>query len=320
MKVIENNKSQRFVYFVVLNTLLLTAAVFAYEFIPFGSLLIQYSTSLMVLFLATGFIGFYYRINPLIFFNFSACIVLCSVLRTLPSQEGFSNSPASSDITVAHFVLEDSQSLADFVRYQPSVKADFMSIQTASNNPIAEQLSTSLEHQYPFRKVSSYNKGFNLYVFSAFQLKNLDTIIDPIDNSISIFGSIFLDSSFQEISFLSSPLLGEKASKRTLNLLSNFSQEKLKGQPFLTLSNAQMVSNRKDFERLQSIHSLKDSQPTHDQAITNGRIFYSKDLVCTKFQKSCQGNCVIASYRIKRENLLTLKSFTKPSMMAGAAL
>jgi hypothetical protein len=320
MKVIENNSSKRIVPLIVLNTLLLTAAVFSYESLPFGADLIRYSTSLITLLLSLGFIGFYYRNNSLIFFNFAACIVICSVLRTLPSQQLSSGHLSLTDITVAHFVVEDSQSLAEFKQHQPSVQVDFMSIQTSDNTGLEPRLAHRLEHKYPFNNTVSYNDGFKLHIFSTLQLKNLDTIIDPTNNSISLFGSILLDSSLQEITFLSSSLPSKKTAQRKPNLRSDFIG-KLTPENFSRMpANALLVSNPLHISSPTKAQRPRYTEPVVDKFSANDRTFYSKDLICTKFRKSCQGNCVISSYRVKNNRFLTNNTALSPSFLAGSAL
>jgi hypothetical protein len=322
MKVIEDTKSQYFVFFLAFLVVCLTTGIHMNSYIFFGSFFSDLAFELMSLFLLMGFIGFILRNNSLILINFLACISICTYLKNYPDNICASFSSDNVEITVAHLVLSDSESISDFEKNYTFINADFLSIQTPLLPTLDQKLTAKLSESLPFCCKTLPNKDLNLFVFSAYELINIDRLYSPDENTVSLVGNMIVDSFHKNISFLSTPVSPDIDFEQNANsqqhTLSSFIDNS-KGSPMLTLFSADFLSNPENLSSFKSKYSLNDSQSIKNVA-SDKHIFYSSDLICTGFSSVLNGKCVIATYKFNHSALITSKKYETSGSFAEGAL
>lgn len=284
---------------------------------PIHHLLSAYAVQMMFTLLVMGILGFIIRNNTMILTNFLACIVLCSFLKTA-HNESFTYSIPTDDVAikVAHFVLDDEQSIANFERDIQKLNVDFLSIQTPIQPTIEATLTEELKTDLPYWQKVVCNNDITMLVFSAYELRNIDTLCNDNDNTVSLAGTMFIDSMHKEISFLSTrvPIGGEMhvGAKRQLASLSTYINANYQNKPLLTLSGSKLVAWSSEVQAFKTAHRLNDSRMDIGFS-DNEHIFYSKDLVCTNFNEVFNGDGIMATYQFRTTNSRTAQRYSEVS-------
>lgn len=285
-----------------------------------------YAIAIMLLCLGAGFIGLILRNNLMIFSNFLACIVLCSFIKGSLTQEFTYSTPTDDvEIRIAHLVLEDEERIAEFSQAFKSLDANFLSIQTPIEPTLEEKLTEQLTAKMPYWKKTICNNNLAMFVFSKYELRNLDTLYYMGNNTVSLVGSMFIDSMHKEISFLSTrvPVGGgmHKETKQHLAKLSKYINTNCQDKPFLTLSGTRLASWTPQVKEFKTTHRLNDSEIDLGLTARDEHIFYSKDLVCTSFDEIFNGNGVVATYQFKKKDKTTAEqTYSAASIINGARL
>lgn len=285
--------------------LLLVASLTVMVVVPtntiFGHFLSTHATGMMFAFLGVGFVGFVFRNNWLIFSNFLACIVLCSFIKESSTQQLSNGSPIEDvQIRVAHFVLENEQEVERFGDSFSDLNANFVSIQTPVESAVAQKLTKKLSHKMPYSRKTVCNNGIKLLVFSKYELRDFGTLYYQGNNTVSLVGSMFIDSLHKEISFLSTRLPVDKEFRKEteqhLAELSRYIDQNSQNKPLLTLSSMRLTSWSPAVQDLSNTNELND-EVNVDFSNQEEHIFYSKDLLCIGFDKVLGGNGVIGTYQ-----------------------
>lgn len=285
-----------------------------------------YAISIMLLFLVAGFIGLIFRNNLMIFSNFLACIVLCAFIKGALTQEFTYSIPIDDvEIRIAHLVLEDEQTIADFSQAFKSLDANFLSIQTPIEPTLEQKLTKQLSTKMPYWKKTICDNNLALFVFSKYELRDLDTLHYVGNNTVSLVGSMFIDSMHKEISFLSTRVPVDegiwKETEKHLAKLSTYINTNCQDKPFLTLSGTRLASWTPEVQEFKTTHRLNDSEIDLGLVPRDEHIFYSKDLVCTSFDEIFDGNGVVATYQFKKEDETTVQhTYSAASTIKGARL
>ena len=202
MTVKKFNESRVFVIVDLIIVAALTIGVILPFETPVSLFLSTYAVGLMSLFLSIGFIAFFIRNNSLILINFLACITLCSFLKESPTQGSASvNITDDTEIRVAHLVLDDIEGVEKLERDFQSLEADFLSIQTPTNPTLEKKLIKNLSEQFPYWEQTTCNNDLTIFVFSAYELRDLDTLYDRYNNTVSLVGTMFIDDLETGLSF-----------------------------------------------------------------------------------------------------------------------
>lgn len=325
MEVVNSKKMQLLTLggFIVVTTLTLGAISPINS--PYNFLLSSYAMELMLIFLLIGFVGLFFRNNATIFINFSACIALCSFLKENSSQSfSYTNPTADVQIRVAHLVLDDKESIQKFNNNTNSIEANFLSIQTPIEPTLEKQLTEKLSKKMPYWQKTTCNNNLTLFVFSTYELRNLDTLYCDYDNTVSLVGTMFIDNNHKEISFLSTQVSVENnnnnSAKKHLASLSEYIQKNCKNKPLLTLNGPQLTAWSPEVIAFKEAHQLSDSRVHLNQNAKDEYIFYSKDLMCINFAEILGGDGVIATYQFKEKTITTTQDKSENRSMLGAAL
>ncbi len=313
-----------FLNFFVVTTL--TLGIILPSDTSFNPLLSSYAGELMLLSLSIGFVGFVLRNGSIILINFLACIALCSFLKEANSQQlAHFNSIDDTKISVAHLVLDDEESIAELEREFKNLDVDFLSIQTPIQPTLEKQLTKELSKQLPYWEKTVCNNSLTMFVFSAYELHDLDTLYYN-DNTVSLVGTMFIDSLDHEISFLSTHVpVGNELQAETrshLARLSSYIKNNCKNKPLLTLSGAKLASWTPEVRAFKNAHRLSNSHKAvgFSSNKRDEHIFYSKDLMCTEFSEIFEGNGVIATYQFKKSNTKTAQKLNTASSVVGTSL
>ncbi|BDS14063.1 hypothetical protein [Aureispira anguillae] len=290
----------------------------------FNHFLSAHAISIMLLFLGVGFMGLVFRNNLVIFSNFLACIVLCSFIKESLTQEFTYSTPTDDiQIRVAHLVLDNEDEIANFDQSFKGLEANFLSIQTPIEPSLEETLTKRLSAQMPYWKKIICNNDLAMFVFSKYKLQNIDTLYYSGNNTVSLVGTMFIDSVHEEISFLNTRVPIDKGMRRQteqhLAKLSNYINTNFQDKPLLTFSGTQLTSWTPELQEFKNVHRLNDSEIDLQLATRDEHIFYSKDLVCTAFDKFFDGNGVIATYQFRAPSKATAQH-TYANGLEGAAL
>jgi hypothetical protein len=307
MRIAEIQKSPLFtlsIYAIV--TILTLGAIIPLE-TPFNQLLSNYAVELMLSFLGLGMVGYVLRHNAMIITNFVACIILCSFLKDAHSEEFTYATPNDEDIkiSVAHLVLNDQESILKFQEDFRSLKADFLSIQTPIEPTLEQQLTQQLSQVLPFWEKTICSNNLALFVFSKYELRNLDTLYCDYTNTVSLAGTMFIDSMHKEISFLSTRVpVGDSEqnqAKKQFASLSNYINKNCQDKPLIAFSGSELVAWSPEVRAFRLAHKLADSRMDIDLSTKDEHIFYSKDLMCIEFAEILDGNGVVATYQFKKQ-------------------
>ncbi len=322
MKVIEDIKSQYFIFFLAFLVVCLTIGIHFNSYFFFGSFFSDAAFEWMFLFLFIGFIGFVIRNNSLILINFLACISICTYLKKYPDNLYATTSSDDIEITVAHLVLSNSESISDFEKKYKLIDADFVSIQTPHLPTLNNDLTESLSERLPFSCKTLPNQDLNLFVFSAFELINIDTLYSPDKSTVSLVGSMIIDSLHKNVSFLSTPVSPDVDFVQNNNGQPCYSSSFINNSnvsPMLTLFGPGLTSNYEKLHSFKSKYFLNDSQ-TIKNITSDKHIFYSSDLICTGFSSVLNGKCVITTYKFKDSALITSNKYETSGSFAEGAL
>jgi len=265
-----------------------------------------HAITVMLLFLGTGFVGFVLRNNTVIFPSFLACIVLCTFIKESLTQEfTYSKSTDDIEVRVAHLVLDNEESIAAFGQSFIGLETDFLSIQTPIEPTLELQLMKELSKKMPYwNKTICNNNNTALFVFSSYELKNLDTIYCNENQTVSLVGTMFIDSTHDQISFLSTKVpIGQgthQEAEMHLERLSEYIHTNFQDRPLLTLSGTKLASWTPEVQGFKDAHRFNDSKIDLELISRDEHIFYSKDLVCTGFTKILEGNGILATYQFRK--------------------
>lgn len=291
-------------------TILTLGAIIPLE-TPFNKLLSSYAVEMMLAFLTFGMVGYVLRQNAIILTNFAACIILCSFLKDAHTEEFTYATPNEEDIkiSVAHLVLNDEESILKFQEDFKNLKADFLSIQTPIEPTLEKKLTQKLKQSLPYSQKTICNNNLALFVFSKYELRNLDTLYCNYTNTVSLAGTMFIDSMHEEISFLSTrvPVGDEEQNQaqKQFASLSNYINKNCQDKPLITFSGSELVSWSPEVRAFRLAHKLADSRMDIGLSAKDEHIFYSKDLMCISFQEILDGNGVLASYQFKKQEITT---------------
>jgi len=263
-----------------------------------------HAITVMLLFLGTGFIGFFLRNNMIIFPSFLACIVLCAFIKESLTQEfTYSKSTDDIEVRVAHLVLDNEENLAAFGQSFTGLEADFLSIQTPIEPTLELDLIKALIGKMPYWNKTVCNNNTALFVFSSYELKKLDTIYCKKNHRLSLVGTMFIDSTHDQISFLSTKVpVGQgidQEAARHLERLSEYIHTNFEDKPLLTLSGTKLASWTPEVQDFKEAHRFNDSKMDLELISRDEHIFYSKDLVCTGFAEILDGNGILATYQFR---------------------
>jgi len=265
----------------------------------------SHAITIMLLFLGTGFVGFVLRNNTIIFPSFLACIVLCTFIKDSLTQEFTYSIPTDDiEVRVAHLVLDNEESIAAFGQYFTGLETDFLSIQTPIEPTLELQLTKELSKKMPYWNKTICNDNTALFVFSSYKLKDLDTVYCNGNQTVSLVGTMFIDSTHDQISFLSTKVpvdqgMRQEAEKH-LEQLSQYINTNFQDRPLLTLSGTKLVSWTPELQEFKDVNRLNDSEIDLELIARDEHIFYSKDLVCTGFTEILDGNGVLATYQFRK--------------------
>lgn len=265
----------------------------------------SHAITIMLLFLGTGFVGFALRNNAIIFPSFLACIVLCTFIKESLTQEfTYSKSTDDVEVRVAHLVLGDQESISAFSQSFTGLEADFLSIQTPVEPTLELQLTQELSAKMPYWNKTICNNNTAMFVFSSYELKDLDTVYCNDNQTVSLVGTMFIDSTHEQISFLSTKVPVEQGlrqeAEKHLQRLSEYINNNFQDKPLLTLSGTKLASWTPELQEFKTAHRLNDSEIDLELTTRDEHIFYSKDLVCTGFTEILEGNGVLATYQFRK--------------------
>ncbi|MFT5648271.1 MAG: hypothetical protein ACI976_002970 [Aureispira sp.] len=264
-----------------------------------------HAISIMLLFLGMGFVGFVLRNNTIIFPSFLACIVLCMFIKESLTQEFTYSIPTDDiEIRVAHLVLDDQESIAAFGQSFTGLETDFLSIQTPIEPTLELQLMDELSKKMPYWNKTICNNNTAMFIFSSYELKDLDTIYCNGNQTVSLVGTMFIDSTHDEISFLSTKVpVGQGMHQETekhLEKLSEYINTNFQDRPLLTLSGTKLASWTPEVQDFKNAHRFNNSKIDLELTARDEHIFYSKDLVCTGVVEILDGNGILATYQFRR--------------------
>ena len=265
----------------------------------------SHAITIMLLFLGTGFVGFVLRNNTIIFPSFLACIVLCTFIKDSLTQEFIYSRPTDDiEVRVAHLVLDKKGSIANFRQCFTSLETDFLSIQTPIEPTLEVQLIKELRKKMPYWKKIICDNNTVMFVFSSYELKDLDTIHCSENQSVSLVGTMFVDSTHDQISFLSTKVPMNKGTnkeaERHLERLSECINTNFQNRPLLTFSGIKLASWMPELQDFKEVYCLNDRKIDLELIARDEHLFYSKDLVCTGFEEILNGNGILATYQFKR--------------------
>ncbi|MBL4648913.1 MAG: hypothetical protein JKY03_04220 [Aureispira sp.] len=268
-------------------------------------ILSSHAVIIMLLFLGAGFIGFALRNNTIIFPSFLACIVLCTFIKeSLTHEFAYSIPTDDIEIRVAHLVLDDQESIAAFGQSFAGLETDFLSIQTPIEPTLELQLMDELSKKMPYWNKTICNNNTAIFIFSRYELKNLDTVYSNGNQTVSLVGTMFIDSTHDQISFLSTKVpVGQgthQETERHLEKLSEYIHTNFQDKPLLTLSGTKLASWTPEVQDFKEAHRFSDSNIDLELIARDEHIFYSKDLLCTGVTEILDGNGILATYQFRR--------------------
>jgi len=268
-------------------------------------ILSSHAVIIMLLFLGAGFIGFALRNNTIIFPSFLACIVLCTFIKeSLTHEFAYSIPTDDIEIRVAHLVLGDQESIAAFGQSFAGLETDFLSIQTPIEPTLELQLMDELSKKMPYWNKTICNNNTAIFIFSRYELKNLDTVYSNGNQTVSLVGTMFIDSTHDQISFLSTKVpVGQgthQETERHLEKLSEYIHTNFQDKPLLTLSGTKLASWTPEVQDFKEAHRFSDSNIDLELIARDEHIFYSKDLLCTGVTEILDGNGILATYQFRR--------------------
>jgi len=218
--------------------------------------------------------------------------------------------------------LDDVESIEKLERDFESLEADFLSIQTPIKPTLEKQLVKDLSKRLPYWEKTTCSNDLTMFVFSAYELRDLDTLYDSYNNTVSLVGTMYVDGLGTGLSFLSMNVpVGEEFQAENNNQLARLSthiNNKCKDTPLLTLSGAQLASWSPEIQAFRTAHKMSDSHNSTEASSRNEHIFYSKDLMCTKFAEIFNGDGVVASYKLKKQNVPITQKY--PTVSLGTTL
>jgi hypothetical protein len=186
-------------------------------------------------------------------------------------------------------------------------------------------LIKDLTKRLPYWEKTICNNNLAIFVFSAHELRDLDTLYDSYNNTVSLVGTMFVDGLEAGLSFLSMNVsVGENFQVENKNqfarLSSPINNNNCKNRPLLTLSGAQLASWSPDIQKFRATHDMRDSHDNTNSSpkTRNEHIFYSKDLICTNFSEIFNGDGVMASYKLKKQNVPMTQQY--PTVSLGSTL
>jgi hypothetical protein len=268
-------------------------------------ILSSHAVTIMLLFLGAGFVGFTLRNNTIIFPSFLACIVLCTFIKESLTQEFAYSVPTDDiEIRVAHLVLDNQESIAAFGHSFTGLETDFLSIQTPIEPTLELQLMDELSKKMPYWNKTICNNNTAMFIFSSYELKDLDTIYCNGNQTVSLVGTMFIDSTHDQISFLSTKVpVGQgmhQETERHLEKLSEYINTNFQDKPLLTLSGTKLASWTPEVQDFKEAHRFNNSKMDLELIARDEHIFYSKDLLCTGVTEILDGNGILATYQFRR--------------------
>ncbi|MGH1335560.1 MAG: hypothetical protein ACRBFS_05475 [Aureispira sp.] len=288
----------------------------------FSELLSSHALLIMLFFLISGFIGFAWRKNTVILFNFIACIAVCSFLKeqqpTTTNQAGLSEKEPT--VRVASLTLRQNSDLVVLQEHLGDRGVDFLSLNVAPAVDFPAAVLENLKERLPYYQVIHTEKENSTFVFSSYEMESLDTFHYTRNHSISFVGTLSM-SKGKAVPFISTniPVADYELPEAQQHWveLSQYMTHRYEIDPTMTSKNAhlttwqpavQALCSAKDLS-VKSEYRLGLQQPEH--------LFYAENLICKQVEDLLEGYGAVATYEFV--GVSSTKNNFKGALRGGGA-
>lgn len=279
------------------------------EWQSFRSLSVN-SVLITTILMGIGFLALVLRKDKTILVSFTACILLCSHLKSSQKSTFSYCSPTqeSTQLRVATFTLNEATEITAFGSQIQEVEADLIAVQVPVQAVDGQWLKKQMHQTFPYYQKTVCGDSLAMIVLSKAVIKELDTLC--FDDAISIAGIIQPIGFAKEVAFISTHLSDKLPhTEAQLGRLSNYIQEHYaEGKPFLTLNGTTLNAWLPEIKDFKNVHSLYDSRTDIDFSTPDKHIFYSSSLECTSFKSVFDGIGVVATYQLKKMPTVAAKA------------
>lgn len=287
-----------------------------------GELLTSYALLVMLFFLISGFIGFIWRKNTVILFNFLACIAVCSFLKKQDSTVTQAWFQEEATVNVANLNLYETSDLIVLEQHLEDIAIDFLSLHVASTVDLPISILENFKKRLPYHKIINIDKENRTLVFSNYQMKNLDTFHYIGNQSVSLVGTLSMTEE-KAIPFISTniPIVDyelPKAQKHWIKL-SQYMANRYELDPSAATNNVYLTTWQPVVDAFHNTKSLPVKKTEYSLDVQQAeRLFYAENLICKQVENLLDGQGAVAMYKFVG-NSSSNDAFTG-SLRGGATL
>jgi hypothetical protein len=267
-----------------------------------GGQLANHALLVMLFFLVSGFIGFIWRNNAIILFNFMACIVVCSFLKEhQPSnQQALYAVPLEQPtVRVANLTMQKNSDLPLLQQYLEQDEVDFLSLQVAPNIDFPTTALDQLKSQLPYCRIIDNENQTRTLVFSSYEMESLDTFRYQGNQSISFVGTLYMHES-EAVPFISTNIPAEDYERPEAQQhwaqLSQYMSNRSKKTINPTAKQAHLTALRPAVKALRHAKNLSHSSEYRPKFPQSEHLFYAENLICKQVE-DLLGCGAVATYQ-----------------------
>ena len=260
-----------------------------------------HALSVMLFFLVSGFIGFVWRNNAIILFNFMACIVVCSFLKEQqPNQQQALNTATIEQPTVrvANLTVQQNSDVQLLQQYLEEDNVDFLSLQVAPNIDFPTAALDQLKSKLPYCRIIDTDDHTRTLVFSSYEMESLDTFRYQGNQSISFVGTLHMNES-AAVPFISTNIpAADYERPEAQKHWAQLSQYMHSNDEELTRTTQQvhLTAWRPAVKALCHAKNLSHSSEYRPKFSQSENLFYAENLICKQVE-DLLGRGAIATYQ-----------------------
>lgn len=260
----------------------------------------------MMFFLLSGFVGFVWRKNAVILFNFMACIVVCSFLKDQQPTSTQAWIPQEQPVVrVANLTLRHNSDLIVLQQRLEETGVDFLSLQVAPNVDFPVSTLEDLKKRLPYYRIIATENDNRTLVFSNYEMESLDTFHYRGNHSISFVGTLDMPQD-GAVPFISTNIptadYERPEAQQHWRQLSQYMTHRYETEPTMTSSKAHLTSWQPAVQALRSAQKLSINSEYRLEFHPTEHLFYAENLICKQVEDLLEGYGAVATYQFVGES------------------
>lgn len=286
--------------------------------------LTNHALLVMLFFLISGFVGFVWRKNTVILFNFMACIVLCSFLKEQQPNSAQAWIPEEQPtVRVANLTLRQDEDIIALQSHLEDQEVDFLSINVASTVEFPSNILENLKTRLPYYKIINTQKKNRTLVFSSYEMQSLDTFHYTGNGSISFVGTLTMNNR-EAVPFISTniPVADYELpeAQKHWTQLSEYMTHRYEKEPAITSNNVHLTAWQPAIQALRSAKKLSFKSEYRLKFQQTEHLFYAENLICKQVEDLLEGYGAVATYEFVGQSSSDNNNGFAGTLRGGASL